>query len=64
MEDALWVTPRSLHRHLAEYKLIFKSRMGKNVQGDMIRFQVEPIFIILQYLMGFEKRYIFAPELK
>ena len=27
-------------RHLAQYKLVFKSKMGKNVEGDMIRFQV------------------------
>ena len=27
-------------RHLAQHKLVFKSRMGRSVEGDMIRFQV------------------------
>ena len=29
-----------IYRFLAQHKLVFKSRMGKNVEGDMIRFQV------------------------
>lgn len=29
-----------VHRFLAQHKLVFKSQMGKNVEGDMIRFQV------------------------
>ncbi|CAI7993280.1 Cilia- and flagella-associated protein 46 [Geodia barretti] len=42
VEDAMWATPRSIHQCLAEYKLIFKSRMGKDVAADMIRFQDAP----------------------
>ena len=29
-----------IYRFLAQHKLVFKSQMGKNVEGDMIRFQV------------------------
>ena len=62
VEEALWVTPRTIHRymclsytyilrwkctfclfvgrHLAQHKLVFKSKMKRDVDGDMIRFQV------------------------
>ena len=29
-----------IYRFLAQHKLVFKSQMGKNVEGDMMRFQV------------------------
>ena len=29
-----------IYRELAQHKLVFKSKMGKNVEGDMVRFQV------------------------
>ena len=45
---ALYTSETAMHSHLsicfvrdlAEHKLIFKSKMGKTVDGDMIRFQV------------------------
>lgn len=30
-----------LFRELAKYKIVFKSKMGKNVEGDMVRFHEE-----------------------
>ena len=36
----MWIMPKGVSRQLAQHKLLFKSRMGKNVEGDMVRFQV------------------------
>jgi tetratricopeptide (TPR) repeat protein len=40
IEEAMSVTPRTIHRDLAEHKLVFRSKMGRNVDSDMVRFQV------------------------
>ena len=29
------------HRELAKYKIVFKSKLGKNVEADMVRFHEE-----------------------
>ncbi|XP_064381874.1 cilia- and flagella-associated protein 46-like [Halichondria panicea] len=42
VEEALWSTPKPIHPHLVPFKLVFKSRMGKSVTSDFIRFQEEP----------------------
>lgn len=40
MEYAVRVMPRALQRDLIHYKIIFKSRLGRSVESDMIKFQV------------------------
>lgn len=32
--------PKELQRSLLEYKIIFKSRLGRGVESEMIKFQV------------------------
>ena len=39
-DDALWAMPKVISHHLFKYKLIFKRRMGKSVESDMTKFQV------------------------
>lgn len=36
----MWAMPKGLHHNLLEYKIIFKSRLGRSVESDMIKFQV------------------------
>lgn len=40
VEHAMGLMPKSLQRDLVHYKLIFKSRLGRSVESDMIKFQV------------------------
>ena len=40
MEKAFSVMPKFLHRYLVHYRLIFKSRLGRSVESDMIKVQV------------------------
>ncbi len=37
---AIWIMPKVLQRDLAHYKIVFKSRLGCSVEGDMIKYQV------------------------
>lgn len=36
--------PKAIGQQLTSHKLLFKSRMGKNVEGDMIKFQVGSVY--------------------
>jgi len=46
VDHALWTTPKAIHTELIPYKLVFKARMGKSVESDLIRFQVGTIVIM------------------
>lgn len=41
LDNAIRVSPKQLHRSLYEQKILFKSKMGRNIDGDMIKFQEE-----------------------
>ena len=36
----MWAMPTALHHELVDFKVIFKSRLGRSVEADMIKFQV------------------------
>ena len=40
VEEAMLTLPKAASHHLIKHKLTFKSRMGKNVEGDIIMFSV------------------------
>ena len=40
MEKAIQRMPKSFYLDLLRYKMIFKSRLGRSVVSEMIRFQV------------------------
>ena len=43
--------PKDMSRHLCKYKLMFKSRMKKSVEADMMRFQVRSEILVSQLLL-------------
>lgn len=40
VELTMGLMPKDLQRDLVRYKIIFKSRLGRSVESDMIKFQV------------------------
>ena len=41
VEAAIGAMPKELYHNLLHYKIIFKSRLGRGVESDMIKFQVQ-----------------------
>lgn len=50
VEEAMWMMPKSMQRNLARYKLIFKSRLSRSIESDMIWFQVSIKIIDAKYM--------------
>ena len=46
VEDAMLTMPKAVSHHLIKHKLMFKSRLGKNMEGDVIMFSVSYIPVI------------------
>ena len=42
VEEAMLIMPKEIIHHLFKHKLMFKSKMGKNVEGDILKFSVSP----------------------
>ncbi len=40
VEEAISTLPKATSHHLIQHKLMFKSRMGKSVEGDVMIFSV------------------------
>lgn len=40
VDRAIWVMPRAIYRDLVQYKLIFKCRLGRGVESEMVKVQV------------------------
>lgn len=49
VEDAIRVMPKTISRHLFMHKLVFKSRMNKNIEGDMLKFQVNIAMSVVMF---------------
>lgn len=46
VEDAMLTMPKAISHHLIKHKLMFKSRLGKNMEGDIMMFSVSCIPVI------------------
>eukprot|EP00731_Ephydatia_muelleri_P039063 Em1078g4a len=45
VEEAMQHTPKDIHRHLMQYKLVFKSKVGRSVDAEFVHFQVSTTVI-------------------